>query len=53
MSGIPVQKEQGHRGEILIQFKFFMEDLLSLFILLWPGQVLLSSSYVFSYHIYI
>lgn len=53
MTGIPVQKEQGYRGEILTQFKFFVEDLLlSLFILLWPGQVLPSSSYVFSYCIF-
>lgn len=35
-----------------MQFKFYMKDLLSLIILLWPGQVLTSGSYVFSYHIF-
>lgn len=52
MTGIPVQKEQRYRGEILMQFKFYMKDLLSLIVLLWPGQVLTSGSYVFSYHIF-
>lgn len=53
MTGIPLQKEQDHRGEILTHFKFSVEVLLTLFKMLWPGPILSSGCYIFSYQIFI